>query len=131
MVVAVTVLLVIIATPGCAPSPTDPVSRHTNYNIAGRRGGPTDLRSAHAGHRHRFHGADRVETSLEFTQASEDDPEGQPELEVLLVVSDGVPSERTGARRSPPAEELDVPGADRLATEPRRESASHGLKVRG
>ena len=83
------------------------------------------------GHRHRVHGADRVETRLEFTQASEDDSEGQPELEVLLAAPDVVPSEEMGARRSPPAEDLDAPGVDRLVPEQRRESASHGLKVRG
>ena len=83
------------------------------------------------GQRHRFAGAQVPKTGLESTRESKDDLEGQPGLEVLLAAPDVVPSEGMGARRSPPAEDLDVPGVDRFATEPRRGSASHGLKVRG
>jgi len=45
------------------------------------------------GQRHRFAGAQVPKTRLESTQASEDDLEGQPELDIILAAPDVVPSQ--------------------------------------
>lgn len=45
------------------------------------------------GQRHRFVGAQVSKTRLESTQASEDSPEGQPALDVIVAAPDAVPSQ--------------------------------------